>query len=558
MLTDLVVEDLGVIERVEVTLQPGCTALTGETGAGKTLVVAALSLLAGGRADRTLVRSGAAEARVEGRFLVAPDHPAAAALDRHGLAPGAADEVEIILSRTVPGDGRSGRVRINGHLATVGALADIGGSLIEIAGQHEGARIVRPEQQRHALDTFGGCRALAGDTATAVRRLEAARRALEEVVAGERERRRELDVLRYEIEEIEAASPREGEGDELAREAERLEHAEQIATGVARAVELLHGEGGADELLAAAANSLAEVASHDPAAAVLAERLERASIEIVDVAEEARSLTASPDPDALAEIRDRLDRLARLRRKYGDDERAVLDYLERARQRAAEIDLAEDEIATLRDEVEAGEERAASLAADLSAARLEAAALLGAAVAGVLDDLAMPGASFHVSLERRPLYEGGVDEVGFLLAADPGEEPRPLSKVASGGELSRVALALHLLTKVEAARIMVFDEVDAGVGGAAAQSVGRALARLAAESRGQVIVVTHLPQVAAFAEHHLAVEKHAAAGRTTTQVARIEGDTRVTELSRMLAGLPGSDRAREHAQELLELAGTHA
>ena len=558
MLTDLVVEGLGVIDRAELSLQPGCTALTGETGAGKTLVVAAVSLLLGGRGDRSLVRTGAHEARVEGRFLLTPQHPAVDVLIGRGLLDSemVADETEVVVVRTVGADGRSGKVRVNGRLASAGVLGEIGPLLVEIAGQHAHARLGTPAYAREALDAFAGAGELAHEVALAVRAAGRARRSLEEHAADERERRRRLDVLRFEIDEIEAAAPRDGEGVDLAAEASRREHAEQIALALDDALEALHGEGGAGELLARARRALAAAAGADPALAKLSDRVETVTIEVTDIAEDARGRLVIPDPATLAEIRARLDVLARLTRKYGGDEVEVLAYLDRARTEAAAIELVDSDRERLVADVEALERHARELAARLSASRRAAAPTLADAARGLLAELAMPAARLEVGLEDRPLAEAGAETVELRFAADAGEEARPVGKVASGGELSRLALALHLLTRTGAAPTLVFDEIDAGVGGAAAQQVGRALARLARESAAQVVVVTHLPQVAAFAEHHFAIRKDAGDGRVAAAVQRVDGNERLTELSRMLAGLPDSELAREHAQELLEVAAS--
>jgi DNA repair protein RecN (Recombination protein N) len=558
MLTDLVVEGLGVIDRAELSLQPGCTALTGETGAGKTLVVAALSLVLGGRADRNLVRTGAGEARVEARFVLSPAHPAADLLSARGVLDlhSSDGEVEVVVVRTVAADGRSGKVRVNGTLASAGILAEAGPLLVEIAGQHAHARLASPGYAREALDAYAGTQDLAREVASAVRATSRARRALEELAANERERRRRLDVLRFEIDEIEGAAPRAGEAAELAAEASRREHAEQIALALNNAVDALHGEGGADELLARARTALAAAADADPAVTTLSERVDAVMIEVTDIAEEARARLVAPDPAALAEIRARLDVLARVIRKFGGDEIEVLAYLARARTELAAIEFADSDRERLTGEVEVLEARAGELASRLSAERAAAAPDMAEEARKLLTELAMPSARLEVSLEPRSLTEAGREVIELRFAADAGEALRPVGKVASGGEMSRLALVLHLLTRTGAAETLVFDEIDAGVGGTAAQQVGRALARLAREFAAQVIVVTHLPQVAAFAEHHFTIRKDAAHGRVAAALKRVDGNERLTELSRMLAGLPDSEFAREHAQELLEVAAS--
>jgi DNA repair protein RecN (Recombination protein N) len=557
MLQDLVVEGLGVIGRAEIAFEPGSTALTGETGAGKTLLVAALGLLTGGRADRALVRTDVAEARVEGRWVVPAGHPAALALEEAGIVeePGA-DEVEIVLSRTVTAGGRGGKARINTRVVAVATLADVGRHLVEVAGQHEHQRLGQPAQQRALLDAFAGPEAvaLAGTVASEVRAASAAARRLAAASEDERTRERTADLLRYEISEIDAAGLQPGEVATLEAEASRLENATALAEGIAEAGALLRGEGGAADALASARGVLERLAGHDPAFGPLAARIESMAYEVADAGDEVAAREVAPDPEALESVRSRLATIRALARKYGDDEEAILEYRARAALRLAEIEGADATLAALREEVERHRAAAAEAAARLSALRAQAAAELATRVEETLATLAMPGSSFSVALEPAELYEGGAETVELLVSANPGEAPRPVSKVASGGELSRISLALHLLTSAGAAAATVFDEVDAGVGGEAAQSIGRALARLARTSGVQVLVVTHLPQVAAFADHQVVVSKDSDATRTDATVAPVAGDARLEELSRMLAGMRHSERARDHARELLDLA----
>ena len=555
MLNELVVEDLGPLERAEITLDPGSSALTGETGAGKTLLVAAVGLLLGDRADKQMIREGASEARVEGRFVIPADDPAVAVLVESGFveAPASSDEVELIVSRSVTASGS--RARINGRLAPVAVLAELGPGLVEIAGQHAHQRLASRTEQRRMLDAFIGDEAitLAREVAEQVRTAARARRTLDELVAGERERARELDLLRFEIAEIEGASLEPGELERLTGDARRLEHAESLASGMNSVSGALHGEGGAAETVSSAAATLGALVDHDPELRPLLERLDGAAHEITDVAQELRARVPEPDPLTLESIRDRLGVLAKLRRKFGDSEADILEHLERARARAAELDDATTGIADARRELGVAESAALAAAERLSGSRRAAAPRLGAAVEGLVSELALQGSRFEVSLQEQELGEGGLESVEFLVATGTGETPRPLTKIASGGELSRIALALHLLVSDSQAGTLVFDEVDAGVGGEAAQAVGRALGNLAQDSGAQVLVVTHLPQVAAFADAHYRVSR-TEGDRRGVAVERVDGDERVAELSRMLAGLPKSERAREHAQELLELA----
>lgn len=557
MLQDLVVEGLGVIGRAEIAFEPGSTALTGETGAGKTLLVAALGLLTGGRADRGLVRTDAAEARVEGRWVLPPGHRAVAALAEKGLIDEPVpDEVEVVLTRTVAADGRSGKARVNTRVVPIATLAEVGGHLVEIAGQHEHQRLAQPVHQRALLEAFAGPEAiaLAETVAAEVRAAGAAARRLAEASEDDRARERTADLLRYEISEIDAAGLRPGEVAELEAEASRLENAGALAEGIAEAESLLRGEGGAAEALAGARRVLEKLADHDPALQALAARLESMSYEVADAGDEVAARDVAPDPDALEATRSRLATIRALARKYGDDEAAILDYREGAARRLAELDDADATIARLGSEVEGHRAAAAKAAERLGELRRAAAPRLEEGMDALLATLAMEGASFRVALEPADLYEGGGETVEMLVSANPGEAARPVAKVASGGELSRISLALHLLTTANAATTTVFDEVDAGVGGEAAQSIGRALARLARTAGSQVLVVTHLPQVAAFADNQVVVSKQADADRTDARVAPVAGEDRLEELSRMLAGMRHSERARDHARELLDLA----
>jgi DNA repair protein RecN (Recombination protein N) len=560
MLNELVVEGLGVIDRAELTLERGCCALTGETGAGKTLLVAALSLLLGARAERTIVREGAGSARVEGRFSVHRRHPAAELLRAHGLVDeDAGGQVEFIVARVVD-EGGKGKARINGRMVTVALLEELGGLVAEISSQHAHTRLGSALAARRIVDGYAGdtATALAEEVADAVRSSARARRRADDLRSGERERRRELDVLRYETAEIEAAAPGVGEFERLTADARRLENAESLAGGLASVRASLHDEGGAGEQLSGAASELGRLAAIDPALADLAQRVEGAVVEVADVAGEIAARQILPDPQELEQTRERLAVLVRLRRKYGDDEASVLAYLHRARERAEQLESADSDLAVAEGEAVRLEQQAVELAARLSKIRRSATPKLERAAKRLLAQLSLADARVQVVLEDRPLYEGGLETVELRVATNRGETPRPIAKVASGGELSRISLAVRMLTSSQAVETMVFDEVDAGIGGEAAHSVGETLSRLGASSGAQVLVVTHLPQVAAHATTHLRVTKSTSGGRVTAFVEKVDGERRIAELSRMLAGLPKSQRAREHAQELLESAGGRA
>ena len=564
------IRGLGVIDDAVLELAPGLTVVTGETGAGKTMVVQGLTLLFGGRADAGRVRPGADRAVVEGRLLLDADHPAVArALD----AGGDLDDDALLVSRTVGADGRS-RAHVGGRSVPVGVLAELGEHLLAVHGQSDQQRLLKPAQQRGALDRYAGppVLELRERFRASWARWRDVRATVAELTAAAAERSREADLLRLGLAEVEAAEPRPGEGAALAAEIERLANADDLRAAAARGQEALTGDdldaANALGLLTAARRELAAVAEHDPALAALADRLAEAGHLVTDVALELGSYAASvdADPRRLAAAQERLAVLTALVRRHAvEDVDGVLAWAESAAARLAELDGADDRIAALQAEDAALEAELGALAADLSEQRTAAAERFGEAVTGELVDLAMPHARVTASVVQRDDPDGlrvgdrvltagpeGVDEVELLLVPHPGAPPRPLQKGASGGELSRVMLAVEVVfAGSDPVPVMVFDEVDAGVGGKAAVEVGRRLARLARDH--QVVVVTHLPQVAAFADRHLVVVKADDGAVTRSGVVALDDEARVGELSRMLAGLD-SGLARGHAEELLAAA----
>ncbi len=532
MLVELAVRNLGVIAEARIPLQPGLTAVTGETGAGKTMVVEALGLLCGARPDPARVRPGATEAVVEGLF--AGDAGDAAADDEGS---------EWVLRRVVPASGRS-RSYVDGELATAAALTEVGGRSIEIHGQHAQQALLQPRHQREALDEFAGI-----DTGplrsarAAVLELE---QRLEDLGGDERARAREIDLLRYQIDEIDSVAPVLGEEQELSDEEDLLADALAHREAAESALDALGGDGGVLDGLAAAVESLRGRAPFE--AEVL--RLDAVEPELRDVLAELRAAAESiePDDERLAEIRERRHRLVELRRKYGDDLAEVLQHAEASRRRLEELTsldatraAVEAELATARAAVEAEGRRVGD-------ARRAAAPELADRLVAILSELALPGVRIELTVTDRAEAPGAGDDVELRLATNPGAPLGGLAKVASGGELSRVMLALRLVLS-GGPDVMVFDEVDAGIGGAAATAVGASLARLA-EDR-QVLVVTHLPQVAAFADQQLRVAKESDGSSAVTVVEHLDDDDRVIELSRMMTGRPDSSTAREHAEELL-------
>ncbi|MFF7637427.1 DNA repair protein RecN [Kitasatospora sp. NPDC008050] len=569
------IRDLGVIDDAVVELAPGFTVVTGETGAGKTMVVTSLGLLLGGRADPALVRNGADRAVVEGRLTLAADSPVAA----RALEAGAElDDGALLISRTVSAEGRS-RAHLGGRSVPVGLLTELGEDLIAVHGQSDQQRLLRPARQRGALDRYAGA-ALAEPLAryrAGYRRLREVSTLLEELTTQARERAQEADLLRFGLEEIAAAEPVAGEELELAAEAERLGHADALSSAAVLAHAALAGDPAdpdtldAGTLLGQARRALDGVRAHDERLAALADRLTELGYLFADVAGDlalyADGLDA--DPMRLAAVEERRAVLAQLLRKYGSAEGGtaeVVAWAEQGALRLAELDGDDERIEELAAEEAGLRAELAVLAAEVSAARLAAAVRFAEAVSAELTELAMPHARVTFDLSRiddpagleldgRTVAYGshGVDEVEVLLAPHPGAPPRPIAKGASGGELSRVMLAVEVVfAGADPVPTYLFDEVDAGVGGKAAVEIGRRLAKLARSA--QVVVVTHLPQVAAFADRHLVVEKTVDGTVTRSGVKTLSDEQRVRELSRMLAGLEDSELGRAHAEELLAAA----
>ena len=530
---------------------PGFNVISGETGAGKSLLIDALGLALGARADTTLVRHGAETARVEALFDRLPE--------------------PLIAVREVAASGRS-TARLDDSTVTAARLADEVGSLVEIHGQHEQGRLLDERWQRDLLDAFGEHETLRAAMASAVERWRENRAALDAAALDPREVARRLDLLEHESSEIARANLRPGEADEIRARMTAAQHGEAIARGAAALREALTREGpGARDATAVALNEARGIARLDPRFEPIADRLAGLEAELADVADEARRLAEDidHDPRALAEFDARLGVIHGLLRRYGDDEAAVIEHGERA---AAEADRLrgldeerarrEREDARLLDEV-------GSTGAALSAARRETAATLTTAVAAILQELGFPADVFEVAVGRRPAGSGeaavevdgdavafdaaGIDQVVYRIAPNPGEPARPLARIASGGELSRIALAIkRVLAEADETPTLVFDEVDTGIGGRSADPVGRSLWGLA--RRHQVLCVTHLPQIAAHADAHYRIVKRERDGRTVTEVERLDREGRIVELAAMLGGGPGDAAALASARELLDRA----
>ncbi|HEY5134257.1 MAG TPA: DNA repair protein RecN [Candidatus Nanopelagicales bacterium] len=575
MIEEIRIRGLGVIDDAVLEPHAGFTVVTGETGAGKTMVLTGLGLLLGGRADAGSVRAGHARAEVEGRVSSVPP----ALVERVLEAGGDLDDGALLLARTVAGEGRS-RAFLGGRSVPASVLLELADDLVAVHGQSDQQRLLAPSRQRAALDRYAGDALAAPLTAHrgAYERLRAVERELDLITRHGRERAQEADLLRHGLEEVDSVAPAVGESEALAVESDRLSHAEQLREAAAAAHSALRADDAAESdvdaigLVAQARRLLDAQSAHDAELGRVAERLADLAAMLTDVSADLASYLASvdADPARLAVVEERRAALGSLTRKYGATIDDVLVWSEQAARRLLELGDDDERLASLTAERASLRDDLGRLATQVHDARVAAGARFAAAVTAELVDLAMPHAVLAVELrqadsadgvevtlggERRRLAFGasGVDEVELMLSPHAGAPSRPIAKGASGGELSRVMLAVEVVfAGADPVPTLVFDEVDAGVGGKAAVEVGRRLARLARTS--QVLVVTHLPQVAAFADRQVVVEK-TDDGRVTTSGLRVlEDDERVRELARMLAGLEDSDSAAAHAQELLDLA----
>jgi DNA repair protein RecN (Recombination protein N) len=550
-LLEITVADLALIDRLRLELAPGLNVFSGETGAGKSLLIDALGLATGARADTALVRHGAAAARVTALFDRLPE--------------------PLIAVREVAAEGRS-TARLDDEAVTAARLADVAGALVEIHGQHEQQRLYDERWQRDVLDEFGGHGGLRAAMAAAVDRWRANRAALAELALDPRELARRLEIHEHEAAEIAAARLRPGEASEIRGRLEAAQHGEAIARGSATLHEALAAdEGGARDAVAIGLREARTLARLDGRFEPLAERIAGLEAELQDLAATARDLaeTIDHDPAELARLEERLSTIYALERRYGDDEAAVIAHGEQADAEAARLrGLDADRAAR-----QAEEARLLAAVADageaLSTARAVAARALGGEVGAVLEELGFPSGVFEVVLGQRPAGKdepaveiggdalafdaSGIDEVVYRLAPNPGEPPRPLAKIASGGEMSRVALAIkQVLAAADETPTLVFDEIDAGIGGRSADPIGRSLWTLA--RRHQVLCVTHLPQIAAHADAHFQIAKRERDGRTITEVSELDREGRIIELGQMLGGAGGGTASHASARELLDRA----
>ena len=555
MLSLLHIENIALIQSADIRFEPGFNVLTGETGAGKSIVIDSIGAVLGERTSRELIRTGAKSALVTAVFTQVPPLPW---LEENGFPTG---EEELLLQRELQGDGRN-VCRIGGKLVTVAQLRELGRQLLNIHGQHDGQQLLDPASHLGYLDQFGGCQPLLEDYQEAYRKWHDIRREMDKLQMDEAERSRRVDTLNYQIQELERAQLKAGEDEELSARRTLLRSAGRLMEAVQSAEFALSGDedrDGACSLIAQAEGEVQGVSSISPELSELSEKLTALRCAADDAADTLRDLSRSFDfsPGELDQVEERLDLLYRLRKKYGPTVEDMLAYLDRCRKELDQIQYADDTLARLEKDLKKAQKEAARRGESLSQARREAAGALQARVQEELRQLDMPKVQFQTEFTPKGgeagMDETGLDEVQFLMSANLGEALKPIQKVASGGELARIMLALkNVLAEGDQIGTLVFDEVDTGVSGRAAQKVAEKMAQVA---RGkQVLCVTHLPQIAAMADTHFSVQKGEREGRTYTRLERLDRSQRREELARLIGGASITPSLLESAEELLRQA----
>jgi DNA repair protein RecN (Recombination protein N) len=557
MLVELVVENYAVVERIRVRFHRGLNLLTGETGSGKSIVVDALELLFGGRASSEVVRTGAGRARVSGIFE-APSTPAfRRLLEENGIE---LEEGELLIEREVQASGKS-RAFLGSRPVSVTLLREIAPHLGDLHGQHDQQLLFQSANQLEMLDAFGGNRALSAAAGTAFRVWHSVRREIDEMDRGEQEKLRLADLWSFQKREIEELSLKRGEDGQLEADRRVLLSTSRLQENAEAAYGALYDSPGAAlGQVRQARRRLEELAKIDPATVETLESLRPAEIAIEEVAHSLRGYMGSleADPERLDQVESRLAAIEKLKRKYGGTIEEILRFLDDVGAKLSAIENAAERKARLAKDLESASAAYEKASAELTAARQTAAKSLEKAVQAELAEVAMGGTVFRIELKKSDWSPLGSDQVRFVLSANAGEEPKPLDKIASGGELSRLALSLETCISAKetsggsSQRTLVFDEIDTGIGGAAAEAVGRRLKKLA---RGnQLLCVTHLAQVAGFADHHYRVEKHESAGRTSASVEELSPGERTREIARMLSGQKLTEEAVKHAERLIRMA----
>lgn len=549
MLEQLYISNIAVIERASIDLGAGFTVLTGETGAGKSIIIDSIHAVLGERASKDLLRSGEERASVSALFTSLSKET----LDFLGTLSIPREEGDTLLvQREIRAEGRGG-IKCNGAPVTASMLREIGRKLINIHGQHESYELLSPEVHLNYIDEFGGLKDLLSKYQASYRALRDTRKELESLREDEGEKARRTDLLKYQIEELEAAGIEPGEREELTRRRDLIKNSERISGILERVRGLLDGEedsGGALAGVSQSADELEKAARYLPELGVAAERARDAQFLLEDVDSALQGVSADFDPGELEEIEDRLDLLYRLGLKYGDTEEKMLAFLENCREELHRIEFSDELREKLEGDYERERDEAVSLARELSQKRRRSAEDFALKVKEELRFLNMPGVEFLPQIERVPLYAMGCDRIQFLVSANTGEEPRPMSKIASGGELSRIMLAIKtVLSGMDGVDTLIFDEVDSGVSGAAAAKVGQKLKEVS--KNRQVLCVTHLAQIASLADNHLRVLKTVEGDRTYTRVERLDFEGRKRELARIIGGDNITELQLKMADEML-------
>ncbi len=556
MLSQLYIENVAVIEKAEICFSRGFNVLTGETGAGKSMIIDAINAVLGERISKGIVRTGARFSFVSAMFTDVGD-AAVKKLQELGYALEQEDG-GILIQREISQEGK-GSCRICGRPATVSTLKELGPFLIHIHGQHEGYHLLSPELHMQYLDRMGSLEPLLEKYRKAFFEVKRIRKEINHYNMDEEQKARRMDLLRYQIEELENAQIRVGEQEELFQKKNAYANSKRIASDISQAKEILDGSvesPGVISALSAAADALSDAQRYFQALRPLSDRLRSACYDLEDCNSELRDLSAQMeyDPEDQERVEERLDMLYRLGMKYGESEEAMLEYLDKCRSELKGIELSDENIERLTAEFAVAREEAIRLAKELSSKRTEVASAFTAKVKAELRFLDMPNAEFQVEQERCPLNDYGCDKIQFLISSNAGEPPRPIAKIASGGELSRIMLAIKtVLAGCDETDTLIFDEVDAGISGSAARKVGLKLKEVS-EHR-QVICVTHLAQIASLAQSHFFIQKQVRDNRTFTQVDRLTFEGRKRELARIMGGAEITPLMLENAQEMLQMAG---
>lgn len=552
MLCQLFINNIAVIEKASIEFENGFTVLTGETGAGKSIIIDAIHAVLGERTSKELVRTGTDAASVSALFTGLTED-ARKKLQELSVPP--EDDGSLLIQREIRLEGRS-LCKINGAPATVSMLRELGPLLINIHGQHESYELLSPEVHMTYVDRFGGLEALLSEYQESYHRLREIQRKLEAFHTDEGEKARRVDLLRYQIEELEAAGIQLGEREELNRQREMIRNSEKIASTLERVRLILAGDDETDGLLSGisqASSELEKAADFMQDAQEPVQKLQEAGFLLEDVDAFLQSAAVDFDPQLLESIEDRLDVLYRLGLKYGDSEEKMLSFLEQCKKELHSIEFSDEEREALEERYETEKQHAIELAKHLSNERKHSCKAFTELVKQELSFLNMPNVEFLSEFERVPLYLMGCDKMQFLVSANKGEPPKPMSKIASGGELSRIMLAIKtVLSGKDGVDTLIFDEVDTGISGAAANRVGEKLKQVS-ENR-QVLCITHLAQIAALADHHLQISKHVEQERTFTDVTPLDFDSRTREIARIIGGEQITELQLEMAEEMLKKA----